>query len=314
MSERYQLTRQLGSQCSLAQDQRLHRWVIVKQGGTAAEIEIGKTASAFRPRLLDLTEQDAMVFEYCTWPTLATYLKQPRLDPTWVKQTSRQLIRAVKDLHAQGWVHCDLNPTNILVSPQGLVWLIDFGAATREGERSGQYHPDWAAPEQLAHQRVTAASDLYTLGRVLLSLAHRTRGFSKPWQRVLRQTQHQRPERRPTLSEYGPTNRRPSPLWPVLAALVALPAWAPEDGLSLRDSIRLGAGELRQSFDVAPAPGLPAHLTNAHTNLIMPARQPADSAWADPTAHPRLEPRAPFGPASTKGSGLSALTTKNTDS
>lgn len=89
------------------------------------------------------------------------------------------VLEAVDYAHRSGVVHRDLKPGNILVSADGQAKLLDFGIArvvAAEGEEeetrtlSRAMTPAYASPEQVLGQRVTAASDIYSLGVVLYEL------------------------------------------------------------------------------------------------------------------------------------------------
>jgi len=84
-----------------------------------------------------------------------------------------ETLSALEHAHARGLVHRDLKPENMLLEPDGLLRITDFGLAlalrgeTRFGgatSRSGT--PQFAAPEQLLGDRVDARTDLYSLGAV----------------------------------------------------------------------------------------------------------------------------------------------------
>lgn len=88
----------------------------------------------------------------------------------------RQIAAALEALHAAGWLHSDVKPANIVVSPQGHATLIDLGLARQLGAaecRSDLWlagDPDWLAPESFqARAQLTPAADLYSLGLVLFA-------------------------------------------------------------------------------------------------------------------------------------------------
>ncbi|WP_425228989.1 protein kinase domain-containing protein [Sphingomonas sp.] len=96
-----------------------------------------------------------------------------------------QVCDAVAYAHARLVVHCDLKPGNILVTPDARVKLLDFGIAQviSQRERAGdaapmRLTPDYAAPEQLAAEPLTVATDVWGLGCILAELLTGT----PPWQ------------------------------------------------------------------------------------------------------------------------------------
>ena len=71
---------------------------------------------------------------------------------------------ALAAVHARALVHGDVKANNILIEPAGRILLLDFGAATLEGERASQASPKTAAPEVLASGESGPASDIWSLG------------------------------------------------------------------------------------------------------------------------------------------------------
>ncbi len=144
-----------------------------------------------------LLRREAEVSRCVAHPHLATvldeqsahqppFIVQPFYDgQTWQEQisqrpgcvataawTARQVAEALQALHENGWIHADVKPTNVLISPLGHATLIDLGAARRLNEQRrvvAENHleltPGYAAPEwYMSELYVTAAADVYSLG------------------------------------------------------------------------------------------------------------------------------------------------------
>ncbi|MGE5829916.1 MAG: serine/threonine-protein kinase [Micromonosporaceae bacterium] len=94
------------------------------------------------------------------------------------------LARVLAAIHANGVVHCDVKPSNLLVRGHD-VRLIDFGIARRIGELylndgTVQCTRGWAAPEQLRTAPATPATDVFAWGCLLAHLASGVHPFAGP--------------------------------------------------------------------------------------------------------------------------------------
>lgn len=85
-----------------------------------------------------------------------------------------QVLDGIIHSHANQVLHRDIKPDNILVDDEGRVHVIDFGISKLMGEQGNrnQFYLnalsfEYASPEQKAGEKVTVASDIYSLGRVL---------------------------------------------------------------------------------------------------------------------------------------------------
>ncbi len=105
---------------------------------------------------------------------LRAVLRRPeRMDVAFAVDLARQMSDALDAAHADGLVHRDVKPENILLLPSGFAYLADFGIAARADEArmtsAGTAIGSFAymAPERFQDAPVSPASDIYSLGCVL---------------------------------------------------------------------------------------------------------------------------------------------------
>lgn len=94
---------------------------------------------------------------------------QPPRDVPSAVDAFVQAAQGLEALHGAGFVHCDLKPNNILVGPDGMVKVIDFGQACKAGtvKERIQGTPDYIAPEQVKREAVTFRTDVFNLGATM---------------------------------------------------------------------------------------------------------------------------------------------------
>jgi serine/threonine protein kinase len=126
----------------------------------------------------DAGEVDGLLYlamQYIEGEDLAGVLqRERRLRPYRAIDVCRQVASALDAAHAMGLIHRDVKPANVLIEGR-TAFLTDFGLTkrlegthaqlTRAGDVVGTIH--YVAPEQIEGRRVSARSDVYSLGCLL---------------------------------------------------------------------------------------------------------------------------------------------------
>src|SRR2546425_8567203 len=127
-----------------------------------------------------------LVMEYIQGPTLKQLIAQRRqLHARETIEVAAQVCAVLQVAHARGFIHRDIKPQNIMLTSSGtttsgisslLVKLTDFGIV-RVAEDAGLTNSgivlgtaDYLSPEQARGERLTASSDLYSLGVVMFEM------------------------------------------------------------------------------------------------------------------------------------------------
>jgi serine/threonine protein kinase/tetratricopeptide (TPR) repeat protein len=107
-------------------------------------------------------------------PPAASLGDQPMpANPERLRPALRQLVHGLRALHAAGKLHRDVKPSNVLVTPEGRVVLLDFGIAMELARGADESDgaiigtPLYVSPERAAGKVPTPASDWYALGVML---------------------------------------------------------------------------------------------------------------------------------------------------
>jgi tRNA A-37 threonylcarbamoyl transferase component Bud32 len=177
-----------------AKDERLDRLVAIKQlfpdspaDPAAAERtrdrtirEARVTARLRHPHAVvvyDVVEQGSAAYitmEYLPARTLTELLEEHGpLVPEHVAELGTQLASALAAAHAEGVVHRDISPNNVLVTTDGAAKITDFGVAHARGEGTATGRglvvgtPAYLAPEVADGEEPGFPSDVYSLGATL---------------------------------------------------------------------------------------------------------------------------------------------------
>ena len=199
--ERYEITNEIGhggmATVYRARDTRLDRWVAVKvmhphlRGTEQARARFSREARAVarlrHPAILEIYDysgnesEDAYIAtELLTGPTLRAFVESAQEVPAEIAACiGAELAAALAAAHAQGIVHRDVKPENVLLHEERTVKLTDFGIAdmldpsmsamTATGQLLGS--PAHMAPEQVETGEADARSDVFALGTILYWLA-----------------------------------------------------------------------------------------------------------------------------------------------
>jgi serine/threonine protein kinase len=191
---RFEVLRELGrgaqGSVHLATDTKLGRQVALKtlllkgeDAGAELETLLAEARIVSRMQhpnivtLFDAGEENGephLVFEYVEGSSLAQRIKAE--GPLQVAEAIRialALLDGVGYAHSQQVVHRDLKPANIMLTPDGVPRLMDFGIAIHgsideEAEFCGT--PTYMAPEYISTHKYQASCDLFSLGVVLYEM------------------------------------------------------------------------------------------------------------------------------------------------
>lgn len=134
-----------------------------------------------------------MVMEYVDGLPLDQYCDEQSLNLEERLKLFKKVCSAVQSAHQNMIIHADIKPSNILVDKQGEPKLMDFGIAcslsntvkggenteSQQQNRLKALSREYASPEQKAGKYLTATSDIYSLGKLLLTLIERQKANLK---------------------------------------------------------------------------------------------------------------------------------------
>ena len=116
------------------------------------------------------------VAELVDGESLAQRVRRGAIPPRDACELAAQLCSALAQAHAQGVVHRDVKPANVLISAEGRVKVGDFGVALlAEGSTDGATAgvvgtPQYMAPEQAEGHGTRPATDVYSVGVVVYEM------------------------------------------------------------------------------------------------------------------------------------------------
>jgi tetratricopeptide (TPR) repeat protein len=131
-------------------------------------------------RIFDIGEDGATKFitmDFIEGVDLKSLIKKKgKLSPQEAIPIIRQVCQGLEAAHAEGVVHRDLKPQNIMVQSNGLAMVMDFGIAqssqNRNVTQTGAFlgTPEYMSPEQARTEDVDSRSDVFSLGLIFYEM------------------------------------------------------------------------------------------------------------------------------------------------
>jgi serine/threonine protein kinase len=164
-------------------------------------VQEAKAASALNhPNIITIHDiasengADFIVMEYVQGKTLDALVPRKGLRLNETLKLAIQMADALAKAHSAGIIHRDLKPTNVMVTDDGLVKVLDFGLAKLtevsesgdEATRSLRHQTEegtivgtvsYMSPEQAEGKKVDARSDIFSFGSVLYEMATGQQAF-----------------------------------------------------------------------------------------------------------------------------------------
>ena len=324
LDDRYRVIRHLGSggmaSVLLCEDERLGRQVAVKRLHADSPVDVEQRfnreaklgASLNHPNLVSVfdtaTDDEGVliVMEYVDGEPLSRMLRRGPLRPEEVRRMVIDLGDALDHAHAQGIVHRDVKPANVLIREDGVTKLADLGIATASDgtriTRSGIVlgTAAYMAPEQLEGRDVGPAADIYALAAIAFEAlsGRKPREGTTPME-IAHQLATEGP---PDLCEAWPS-APPAAAEVLKRGMARDPDDRPDVGGRVRPRAGGGAqGRAHEDRAHAPLPAPPRGTRRAerrHRAAGEPARQrrPRAPTRAARPAHRRSARSPPGGPA-----------------
>ncbi len=249
--------------------------------------------------MFDYGEEDNsayLVMELVPGEPLSSIIERDgTLPPDRILNFIAQTARALAAAHAQGLVHRDVKPGNLMITPDDRVKVTDFGIArlanqvplTATGQVMGT--AQYLAPEQATGQPATPSSDMYSLGIIGYECLVGHRPFTGESQIAIALAQVNDPP--PPLPESIPAPARAL----IMCLLAKDPAERPKDATALASAIdAIRRRDIPAAIKAVPTleAFLPENLDTAQTSLIAEpiSASAARSSDLGRTSRPVLRP------------------------
>jgi len=142
------------------------RWRLREEFRTKASLRHPNTVSVLDYGALDETTQ-YLLMEYVEGDSLRELIARAPLTAQAATDYLQQLLLALRFIHARHFVHRDVKPENVRITPQGVLKLMDFGLMQQLGRLSSgrlEGTVGYIAPEVLHGGVIDEGTDLYAVG------------------------------------------------------------------------------------------------------------------------------------------------------
>ncbi|HUM03904.1 MAG TPA: serine/threonine-protein kinase [Terriglobales bacterium] len=263
--------------------------------------EIKLLASLNHPNIAQLRtaftheNQLVMIMEYVEGTSLATRLHAGPIAVSDTLNYIDQVLNALGYAHQQNIIHRDIKPGNMMLTPQGVVKVMDFGIARSDSDRTLTLAGtslgtiNYMSPEQVKGEPADARSDLYSVGICLYEMVTGKKPFEAGSDYSIMS------------AHVKETPRPPVELQPEIPAalneiiLVAI-AKDPNQRFQTANAFRNALSNVRRasSADMATLAAASTPSTSAYTAPATSASQIASLAAAPPSAQVTPIPQAPM--------------------
>ena len=234
-----------------------------------------------------------IVMEYVNGPTVTRLMRERgRLTPQAAVDIAAQACEGLEYAHRHGVIHRDVKPGNLLINPDGVVKLADFGIAkAAEDSRITQIGSvvgtaAYLSPERAGGADATPSADVYSLGVVMYQLLAGRLPFESGSLPELAMRQQERPPDLSTLNgDVGPELARA-----VARALAPTPELRYDSAAEFRDALRAGVRGRDSAATASLETAATRHATAATQVASVPAADSAPTRVISPAPAPAPAP------------------------